>query len=439
MPFNGAGVFTRIYSWITDAANGLYVDATRTDTDSDDIADGLTNCITRDGQSPATANIPLGGFKITGLATGTLGTDAVNFTQTFVAPSYTGGVTFSGGLIGTGNVTFTGGTVDMDGATAVLVPTVALGDNSTNAASTAFVTQAAFQTVLPAQSLGFLRSSGAAAAFTTTHTGYAQNEVKGADIASAATINLTTATGNLTHVTGTTPITAITIPVGAERTVIFDGALTLTHGAGLLLPGAANITTAANDRAIIRGDTAGAIVTSYTKADGTAVKGGLTLVATLTPTAAANLDFLTTFTAAYDNYLVLPEGLLPNAADNLVARAAVAGAAVATSIYFEINTFNGNTTTGQSSITVSASPGQITTGVGVSGKIEFFNVNDAVNLKAVIPCVLGQTNATPTFVMTQRANVVNTASVLTGFRLFWSGGALFQATGKVRVYGYNNS
>lgn len=130
------------------------------------------------------------------------------------------------------------------------------------------IDQLSFSSALPAQTLGFLRSNGAVAGWTATHTGYAQNEVLGAPIASAATINLSTATGNLVHVTGTTTITAITIPVGAERTVIFDGALTLTHGTGLLLPGVANIITAAGDRAIVRGDTGGAIVTSYERASG---------------------------------------------------------------------------------------------------------------------------------------------------------------------------
>lgn len=131
-----------------------------------------------------------------------------------------------------------------------------------------YATQLAFATALPAQSLGFLISDGATASFSQTHTGYAQNEVKGANIASAATINLTTATGNLVHVTGTTTITAITIPVGALRDIIFDGALTLTHAASLLLPGGANITTATNDRATVRGDTAGATVVQYTRTSG---------------------------------------------------------------------------------------------------------------------------------------------------------------------------
>lgn len=128
-----------------------------------------------------------------------------------------------------------------------------------------YVDQKAFSSALPAQPGGVtpavLRSIGGVASF-------GEPGIKGTDIASAATINLTTASGDLVHVTGTTTITAITIPVGAERTVIFDGALTLTHGAALLLPGAQNITTAANDRMIVRGDTAGAVVVAYIPASG---------------------------------------------------------------------------------------------------------------------------------------------------------------------------
>lgn len=81
----------------------------------------------------------------------------------------------------------------------------------------------------------------------------AMNEVQGADIASASTINLTTATGNVVDVTGTTTITAITLVQGAERWVRFTGALTLTNGASLVLLGGANITTAAGDFACFRG------------------------------------------------------------------------------------------------------------------------------------------------------------------------------------------
>lgn len=77
---------------------------------------------------------------------------------------------------------------------------------------------------------------------------------KGADIASAGTVDLTTATGDFVDVTGTTTITAFgTIAAGVQRTVRFTGALTITHnGTSLILPGGSNITTVAGDVGIFR-------------------------------------------------------------------------------------------------------------------------------------------------------------------------------------------
>lgn len=66
MPFNGSGTF------VLPAGNpvsGVSNSTIHNNTNSE-IAVALTNCITRDGQSPATENIPMGGFKITGLAAG---------------------------------------------------------------------------------------------------------------------------------------------------------------------------------------------------------------------------------------------------------------------------------------------------------------------------------------------------------------------------------
>jgi hypothetical protein len=71
---------------------------------------------------------------------------------------------------------------------------------------------------------------------------------KGSDIASATTTDIGAATGEFVDVTGTTTITGLgTIAAGIVRTVRFTGALTLTHnGTSLILPRAANMTTAAN-------------------------------------------------------------------------------------------------------------------------------------------------------------------------------------------------
>lgn len=71
-------------------------------------------------------------------------------------------------------------------------------------------------------------------------------------IASATTTDLSTATGNYVEITGTTTITGFgTVSAGSVRILRFSGALTLTHNAtSLILPGGANITTAAGDVAV---------------------------------------------------------------------------------------------------------------------------------------------------------------------------------------------
>lgn len=80
--FNGSGTFIRSYSWVTDAANGIKIRADRMDTEDDGFAtNGLTLCVTRNGQSPWTANLPAGGHKITGLADGSAATDSASLAQ----------------------------------------------------------------------------------------------------------------------------------------------------------------------------------------------------------------------------------------------------------------------------------------------------------------------------------------------------------------------
>ena len=76
---------------------------------------------------------------------------------------------------------------------------------------------------------------------------------KGADIASATTTDLGAVEGLMHDITGTTTITSFgTVRAGIWKVIKFEGALTLTHNAtSLILPGAANITTADGDVAIV--------------------------------------------------------------------------------------------------------------------------------------------------------------------------------------------
>lgn len=81
MSFNGAGTFTRLYSWVQQAGLGTKIRSDLMDTDSNDIASGLSNVICKDGQTTITANIPFNNKKITGLGAGTLAADAAQLQQ----------------------------------------------------------------------------------------------------------------------------------------------------------------------------------------------------------------------------------------------------------------------------------------------------------------------------------------------------------------------
>lgn len=63
--FNGSGTYN------LPAGNPVVTGTTITsgwaNSTLSDVAVALTNCITRDGQSPATNNIPFGGYRLTGI------------------------------------------------------------------------------------------------------------------------------------------------------------------------------------------------------------------------------------------------------------------------------------------------------------------------------------------------------------------------------------
>lgn len=159
MPYNGSGSFTP-YTPGNPVVTGTVISSTAFNATQQDIAAGLSNAVTRDGQSPLTANIPAAGRKLTGLGAGVVAGDSLRWEQLF--------------------------------------------------------------------------SQGAEQ-----------------DIASAATTDIGALNTTIVRVTGTTTITSFGTNYNGPRFVRFAGALTLTHNATtLILPGGANITTAAGDAII---------------------------------------------------------------------------------------------------------------------------------------------------------------------------------------------
>lgn len=166
MSRNGTGTYSAPGSTWNPPVNGVTATAADWATLLADLASALTQSVSKDGQTPVTGNLAMGGNKLTGLADGSAATDSTSYQQ--IAGVFT-------------------------------------------------------------------------------------------SVASASTVNLgATSTPNV-DITGTTTITAITMTEGQRRLARFAGAVTLTHGASLVLPGAANITTAAGDYAIFVGRAAGVV------------------------------------------------------------------------------------------------------------------------------------------------------------------------------------
>lgn len=71
MPFNGSGGFIPLAAPIFPAVPNTTIVSSYYNQNLTDLFGGFGNCVTRDGQSPATANLPMGGFKHTGAAVAT--------------------------------------------------------------------------------------------------------------------------------------------------------------------------------------------------------------------------------------------------------------------------------------------------------------------------------------------------------------------------------
>jgi hypothetical protein len=100
MPFNGSGTYSLPAG--NPAVTGTTISSTATNNTNTDIATALTNCLTRDGQSTPSANLPMNSKKLTGLAAGTSAGDSVRYEQLALLLPLTGGTM-------TGNINFNSG------------------------------------------------------------------------------------------------------------------------------------------------------------------------------------------------------------------------------------------------------------------------------------------------------------------------------------------
>lgn len=251
MARNGSGTYS-----LAEAAfvNDTVIDEVAVNSVLSDIATALTESIARDGQTPTTAKVPFGTFGIS--------------SDLITEDTSAAGVTIDSVLLKDGGVQLgSAGTLVFEGATADAFETTLTVTDPTADRTVTFPD--ASGTII----YNVLEDTTPQLGGPLDTNDQAVNLSEGSAVASATTADIWATDGNTVHVTGTTTITSFgTAPrAGAWRTVIFDGILTLTHGANLNLPGAANITTAAGDIAFVYADTTTQFDVVYHKASGAAV------------------------------------------------------------------------------------------------------------------------------------------------------------------------
>jgi len=115
MAWNGTGTYVQVtpvssgsQAWTDAKAAG---DTTITTSDHDyhdqDVANGITNCIAKDGQNSATANLPMGGFKHTGVADASSSDQYASYGQLFATSPMVGSATNQSATISSASATAT--------------------------------------------------------------------------------------------------------------------------------------------------------------------------------------------------------------------------------------------------------------------------------------------------------------------------------------------
>lgn len=95
------GVYQRFYNWTNDANASIPIESSRMDTEDSGFATGLSTCLLKDGTQTVTANLPLSGFKFTGMGVGSAATDSANIQNV-----QSGGTVIASSVSGTNTITF---------------------------------------------------------------------------------------------------------------------------------------------------------------------------------------------------------------------------------------------------------------------------------------------------------------------------------------------
>lgn len=293
MSWNGSGLFNIDSTGQPVSANTL-IESADFNALTSDLATGLSNCITKDGQQTVTANLPMANYRHTGVGNASARTDYA-----------------AAGQVQDGKLNWVDGGGTADAITATYAPVItALVDGQLccvrATAANATTTPTFSPNGLTARTIvkkggaalvagdivadghelilrydlantrwELLNPGSYASLGSNTFTG-TQKWAKGADVASANALALG-ADGNYFDITGTTTITSInTVSPGTWVRLQFDASLTLTHHAtNLILPTGGNIITSVGDHAdFVEYETGHWRCTAYNRYNGNALSNG---------------------------------------------------------------------------------------------------------------------------------------------------------------------
>lgn len=338
MSFNGSGVFN-INTAGQPVVSGTVITATAFNALTADLATGLSTCLTKDGQTNPTANLPMANYKFTGMGAGSDATDSANLSQvqsTVVkligsvsgADTITGSMTpaltayaagqmfyFVAAGANTGAVTLNinslgAKAVTRDGSTAL-----AAGDINSGEIVVVVYDGTRFQMVNAANSFGNTTINGTLTVTgTTTLSGLTASTALALD-ASKNVVSVTN-TGSGNNVLATSP-TLTTPNLGTPS------AVTLTNGTGLpLSTGVTGTLAVANggtgqttytDGQLLIGNTTGNTLTKATLTAGTGISvtngaGSITIANTLVGLPSMSIVTGTTQSAAAGTHYILTNG-----------------------------------------------------------------------------------------------------------------------------------
>jgi hypothetical protein len=273
------------------------------------------------------------------------------------------------------------------------------------------------------------------------------SERLGTAIASATTTDIFgNADGETVHITGTTTISDFTDAprAGMYRKIIFDGALTFTHGSGITIPGSASITTAANDWALIHADTVSAFsVVAYTKADGTGIvsAGGGWVELQSVAASGSSVDLETDIGSTYTEYMVKWSNVYPSTDDGTMnATLKVGGSYVTDAAYrrhamipnSSIGTYAGNNSAADTKIQVAFTFGNAS-GEGSDGTLYFGSPTGTDNFKRIYFTAMIENSAGTSRILYGIGSYTGAVTAMTGIRLAMSTGNF--SSGQFTLYG----